>query len=468
MTRLLIPALTAVLFCSCTVGPNYRRPAIAVPGAYRGPAGQSAGTQDASSFGDLRWMEVFQDAELQRLLKTALDRNYDIRIAAARVEQAAANVGIVRADQFPNAGTDAAYNRTKSSGAAVPFLPGFSGVTNTIASVTPSVSWAIDFWGQYRRASESARAQLLASESAQQAVRASLVAAVANAYFQLRELDLELSVTNRALETRRDSLRLTQIREQGGVASLVEVRQAESLVTTATATIPQIQQQIEQTENQINILLGNNPDAVVRGLPLDQQKIPQLPPGLPSALLARRPDIRRAEQTLIAANAQIGVARAAYFPNIVLSAYSGFQTASFGDIFTKGSWIWGLTPSLSLPLFTAGRIRSTVNLTEAQRTEAVLSYQQTIQQAFREVSDALIAFARSGEFRAQQETLTATYRDAARLSEIRYRGGVTTYLEVLDSERNVYSAELTLARARLNELASVVQLYNALGGGWQQ
>jgi outer membrane protein, multidrug efflux system len=456
------------LCCSCTVGPNYRRPVVSVPDSYRGPAGQNPAAPTATSLGDARWQEVFQDSELQNLLKTALDRNYDVRIAASRIEQAAANVGIVRSDQFPQAGADAGFSRTKSSGAAVTFIPGFNGVTNSITSVTPSVSWALDFWGRYRRATEAARAQLLASESAQEAVRASLVAAVASAYYQLRELDLELDITNRALATRRDSLRLTQIREQGGVASMVEVRQAESLVTTATASIPQIQQQIEQTENQISTLLGDNPETIARGLPLDQQQIPSIPAGLPSTLLGRRPDIRRAEQTLVAANAQIGVARAAYFPNVVLSGYSGFQTATLGDFFTSRTWIWGLTPSLNLPLFTAGRIRSTVALSEAQRQEAVLTYQQTIQQAFRDVSDALIGFARTTEFRVQQETLVATYRDAARLSETRYRGGVTTYLEVLDSERNVYSAELTLARARLNELASVVQLYNALGGGWQQ
>ncbi|MGH9633093.1 MAG: efflux transporter outer membrane subunit [Bryobacteraceae bacterium] len=340
-------------------------------------------------------------------------------------------------------------------------------VTLGIANISPSVSWALDFWGQYRRATEAARAQLLASSSAQQAVRASLVAAVATAYFRLRELDLELEITNRTLSTRRDSLRLTQIREEGGVASQLEVRQAESLVTTAIATIPQILQQIEQTENQISTLLGNNPEAIPRGLPLNQQKIPALPAGLPSRLLERRPDIREAEQTLIAANAQIGVARAAYFPNIVFSSYTGFQSATLDNLFSKPSWIWGLTPTLNLPIFTAGRIRSTVTFTEAQRQEAVLTYQQTIQQAFQDISDALVAFARTTEFRIQQEALTATYRDAARLSEIRYRGGVTTYLEVLDSERNVYAAELTLARAQLNELTSLVQLYNALGGGWQ-
>jgi multidrug efflux system outer membrane protein len=449
------------------MGPNYRRPVVSVPDAFRTPDVQPAPAAGTISLGDLRWSEVFADTELQQLLRTALENNYDLRIATTRIEQAAANVGIVRADQLPEVGANVGLSRTKSAGAAVPFLPGFTGVTNTIVSLTPSVSWALDFWGQYRRATEAARANILASEAGREAVRVSIIAAVASAYFQLRELDLELEITERTLATRRDSLRLTQIREQGGVASLVEVRQAESLVTTATATIPQIQQQIEQTENLISTLLGENPGPVRRGLPLDSQTIPSTPIGIPSVLLTRRPDIRVAEQSLVAANAQIGVARAAYFPNVVLTAYSGLQTRGLDDVFAKRSWVWGLTPSLNLPVFTAGRIRSAVALSEAQREEAVLVYRQTILQAFRDVSDALIALSRTREFRLQQEALTATYRDAARLSDVRYRGGVTTYLEVLDSERNVYAAELNLARAQLNELTAAVQLYSALGGGWQ-
>lgn len=465
MKTIAVPAFFA-LFCGCTVGPNYRRPQIAVPDTFRVAASQQPPT-DPASLGDLRWWDVFQDPELQPLLKAALANNYDLRIAAARVEQARANVGIVRADQLPEVGAGAGFSRTKSSGAAVPFLSNFSGVTNTLINVTPSVSWALDFWGQYRRASEAARANFLATEAGQEAVRVSIVAGVAAAYFQLLELDLELAITERTLATRRASLQLTRIREQGGVASLLEVRQAESLIATATAIIPQIQQQIEQTENLIATLLGENPRTIARGLPLDQQKIPATPPGVPSTLLTRRPDIRGAEQTLIAANAGIGVARAAYFPNVALTAYSGLQTRNLGDFVQKASWIWGLTPSLSVPIFTAGRIRSTVAFTEAQRDEAVLVYRQTIQQAFRDTSDALIATARTAEYRAQQETLTGTYRDAARLATVRYQGGVTTYLEVLDSERNVYAAELNLARALLGQLTAAVQLYSALGGGWQ-
>lgn len=464
---LAIVAISIVCAGGCKVGPNYRRPPVAVPDVYRSPLPPSSATVSPPSMGDLRWPEVFGDLELQRLIGTALDNNFDVRIAARRIEQAAANVGIVRSDQYPQAELTAEFSRTRSSGAAVPFIAGFRGFTNTIIGVVPALSWTLDFWGQYRRATEAARAELLASQAAEEAVRSSVVAAVATAYFRLLELDEELEITNRTLKTRRDSLRLTRIREKGGVASMLDVRQAESLVATAEAAFPQLRQQIEETENLISTLLGENPHPVRRGLALDQQTIPPTPAGLPSSLLVRRPDIRAAEQTLVAANAQIGAARAAYFPSVSISGYTGFQAAELGNAFSSNSWVWGLTPFLNLPIFTAGRIGSTVELTEALRAEAVLVYQQTIQQAFRDVSDALFALTRVTEFRMRQQALTIIYRDAARLSELRYRGGVTTYLEVLDSERNVYTAELNLAQARLNELTALVQLYSALGGGWQ-
>lgn len=453
--------------CGCKVGPDYRRPQVQIPDVFRSPSAQQQAPADETQLGDLRWWEVFNDPELRRLLNVALENNYDVRIAAERIAQAEANVGIVRADRFPQVNLGVEYSRTKSSGAAVPFIPDFNGITNTIFSVTPTVSWALDFWGRFRRASEAARAELLASRAGRDAVRTSLVAAVAGAYFQLLELDMELQITRRTLDTRLDSLRLTRIREQGGVASMLEVRQAESLVVSARAALPQVLQQIEQTENLISTLIGENPQPVRRGLPLEQQSVPQAPPGLPSSLLTRRPDIRAAEQTLVAANALIGVARAAYFPNVTLNAFTGIQTATLEDGLSGRSWVWGLIPVLDQPVFTGGRLRSTVELSEARMREALLAYQKTIQLAFQDVSDALFALTRSRQFRAQQQELTSVYRDAARLSHIRYRGGVTAYLEVLDSERNVYQAELNLAQARLNELIATVQLYSALGGGWQ-
>jgi multidrug efflux system outer membrane protein len=300
-------------------------------------------------------------------------------------------------------------------------------------------------------------------------VIASVVAQVATAYFQIRELDSELEITRRALSTREASLSLTQVRESGGVASMVDVYQAESLVVSARASIPQILQQIEQLEDLISVLLGENPRSVTRQTgAFNGNEIPVIPPGLPSSLLDRRPDIREAEQTLMAANAQIGVARATLFPNVALTAYGGVESAALRNLFNTASRIWGVSPGVTAPIFAGGRLRAGVRIAESQQRAAAFSYSATIQQAFREVSDALFAHQRTTEFRREQEALVTTYANAAQLSETRYRGGVTTYLEVLDSERNVYGAEITLARARLNEVSSVIQLYLALGGGWQE
>ena len=466
MRHIVLILILAAWFGACKAGPNYRRPAVPLPGEFRSPTTPPPLPPDASTFGDLRWWEVFQDPELQLLLSKALDNNYDIRGAAARVEQAAANVGVVRADQFPQAVVSAEFSRTKRSGAAVPFIPGFAGITNTVFGVTPAVSWALDFWGQFRRATEAAKAGLLATEAGREAVRASIVTAVAIAYFQLRELDLELEITNRTLETRRDSLRLTRLRQEEEWCQC----------STYGNRKPCYDGDGDNPTAQAADRADGKPHQHVAGRsPTGNQARPSTRPadnprasGLPSSLLARRPDVRAAEQVLVAANARIGVARAAYFPNITIDAFTGLQTADIEDTFTKRSWVWGFIPSLTVPLFTGGRIRSAVELSEAQRQEAIVAYQQTIQQAVREVSDALFALTRIREFRLEQEALTAIYRDAARLSNIRYRGGVTTYLEVLDSERNVYAAELNLAQARLNELTAMIQLYSALGGGWQQ
>ena len=316
---------------------------------------------------------------------------------------------------------------------------------------------------------EASRANLLASEWAQKEVMSTLVASVASDYFVLRQLDLELEISKRTLASRQESLRLTTILADHGSTSLLDVRQAEQLVFTAAAEIPSLEQQIEQEENLISILLGNNPDSVPRGKPLtEQMRPPDVPAGLPSSLLERRPDIRQAEQQLIAANAEIGVAKAAYFPQISLSGSAGFQSVALTNLFSGPAATWNIGSSLTQPIFTAGRLRSNVRLTEAQQQASLLSYQQTIQGAFRSVSDALIAYRKTREFRTQEELLFQSAQDAARLSHMRYTGGVTGYLEVLTNETNAFSAELGLVQAQLNELLALVQLYEALGGGWQQ
>jgi multidrug efflux system outer membrane protein len=407
---------------------------------------------------------VFQDKQLQDLIHTALQQNYDVRVAAARILEARAQVGITRADQLPtiSAGAQAVNERNPR----VKLYPQYETSSN---QVDLSLAWELDFWGKYRRATESARANLLATEWARKEVINTLVSDIAAAYFQLRELDLELEISRRTLASRKNSLQLTQTLANGGATSMLDVRQAEQLVFTAAETIPDLERQIEQQENFISTLLGNNPGPIARGMKLTEQPhAPDVPAGLPSSLLERRPDIREAEAQLIAANAQIGVAKADYFPQINLTATGGYQSSALTSLFTGPAGLWSFGGSLVQPLFEGGRIRSNVRFTEARQQEAALVYQQTIQQAFRGVSDALVGYSKDREFREQQEQLTFSAQDAARLSETRYRGGATSYLEVLTNETNYFDAELGLAQAQLNELVALVRIYRNLGGGWQE
>jgi outer membrane protein, multidrug efflux system len=477
----------------CTVGPDYTRPKIAVPGGYRAPApdtgasakspqpadgpapapaaqqpGVSADGQPPQaappSFGDQKWWEVFQDPQLQQLIRTALQQNYDVRIAATRILEAQALLGITRADQLPtvNAGASGTNNRFPEQKLA----PAYE---DSATSVNASVFWALDFWGKYRRATEAARATLLATEWAHRAVISTLVSSVAASYFQLRSDDLQLEIARRTLESRRESLALTRKLQEGGVGTLLDVRQAEQLVAIAAESIPELERRIHQQENFISTLLGNNPGPIDRGMALTEQPLlPEVPAGIPARLLERRPDIRAVEAQLIAANARIGVAKAAYFPDITLTAFGGFRSAALSSLFTGGAGFWSLGANLVQPIFTGGRTRSGVRLSEARKEEMVLTYQQTIQQAFLGVSDALVGYQKTRQFRQHQEELLAAARDAARLSDERYRGGAASYLEFLTNETNAFNAELGLTEARLNELVSLVDIYRNLGGGWDQ
>jgi multidrug efflux system outer membrane protein len=456
--------LLAFSVSGCTVGPNYKRPNVDVPSTYRGsPAGDAPG--DATpGLGDEKWWTVFQDEELQNLIRVALQQNYDLRIAATRVLQAQAQLGITRADQFPNLSGGANLESTRQAATTL-----FHGFEETTGQISLSASWELDFWGKYRRATEAARANLVASEWGRRAVVNTVISNVATAYFALRSLDLQLEISKQTLASRQESLKLEQELEQNGSTSLVDVRQSEQLVYTASETIPNVEKQIQQEENLINILLGRNPGPVDRGRKLvDEPHPPSIPPGLPSALLERRPDIQQQEQLLVAANAEIGVAKAAFYPDISLTGTGGFQSLALAKLFTGPSSFWTVGPTLTVPIFTAGKIRSNVKLTEAQQQQALLTYQQTIQQAFRDVSDSLIAYQKNREFREQQALLTSSAKDSADLAEIRYRAGVTSYLEVLTNDTNYFAAQLNLAQAQQNELTALVQVYNALGGGWVQ
>lgn len=468
------------LWSGCAVGPNYKRPPVDVPGMYRGTSTETAATpeaaapgqvaanhspqQETASLGDEKWFDVFQDPELQSLIRTALKNNYDVRIAATRVLEAQAQLGITRADQYPSLSVGGADADQRSP--AIGPIPSYE---VSLGQVTASAAWNLDFWGRYRRATEAARANLLANEWAQKQVMATLVANVAASYFQLRQLDLELEISKRTLGSRSDSLKLTNTLEQDGLSSLLDVRQSEQLVYTAAEEVPDFERQIAQQENALSILLGRNPGDIPRGLKLTEQPhSPEVPAGLPSSLLERRPDIREAEQNLISANAQIGVARSAYFPQISLTGSAGFETPALTALFTGPAGLWNFGASLTQPIFEGGRIKSNVRLTQAQREQYLLSYQQTIQGAFRDVSDALVAYRKDREFRVQQEQLWKSAQDAARLSEVRFKAGTTDYLEVLTNKTNSFTAELGLAQAQGNELIALVQLYQSLGGGWQQ
>ena len=469
MRKRILLVVSAVLSAGCMVGPNYHRPSIPVPPTFRAP--EPLRPDEAVSIADLKWFEVFKDERLQELICAALERNYDLRIAAARVEQAQARLGVTQSNQYPNFGTAGAVeiNRLSRDGATpVPaqLLP--SQNRNFGTAGLQLLSFEIDIWGRLRRATEAARANLLSAEETRKAVVTTLVSDVAMAYLSLRESDYVLDIARRTLKTREASLALVQSRKVGGVSTLLDQRQAEQLVYTAAQSIPTIQKQIEQTENQISLLVGEDPGEIIRGRSLtDQNFPPEVPPGLPSALLQRRPDIHAAEQDLIAANALIGVARAAYFPQLSLSGLLGGASTQLTSLFSAASSSWNLTPQLTQPLFTAGGISSRVRFSEAQRSEAVVRYEKTIQTAFREVSDALVAHQRIRESRAQQELLVKSLEDRLRLAYLRYRGGVDTQLNALDADRDLFQAEQDLAQLRLQEMLAVVQLYKALGGGWQ-
>jgi outer membrane protein, multidrug efflux system len=418
----------------------------------------------SETLGDEKWWDVFQDPVLQQLIRTAIEQNYDLRIAASRVLQAQAQVGITRANQFPtvSAGAEAFSERNPKISSAFPSYEANAG------EVDLAVVWNLDFWGKYRRQTEAARASLLASRWGQHAVLATVVSSVASDYFTLRELDLALDVSKKTLAARQDSLRLTSVLAKHGSASALDLRQSEQLVYTAAETIPDLERQIALQENSLSILLGRNPGPIPRGRPLTEQpNPPAIPVGLPSELLERRPDIREAEANLVAANAEIGVAKAAFFPSISLTGTAGYESFALNNLFTHSQRMWNGAASLTQPVFAGGALRAGKRLAEAQEQEMLLTYQQTIMNAFEQVSNSLIAYQKGREFREQQELLTTAAEDADRLSKILYEHGGASYLQVLISENNDLAAQLNLAQAELNERLALIQIYNALGGGWQ-
>ena len=450
----------SVLGTGCALGPKYKRPQVETPGSFRGEVRASEAAPE--SLGDADWWSVFRDRELQELIRTALKENPGVRIAAARVAQAQAQAGIARADQFPSLGASGAAGRQQVPGQV--FFPGY--VTNT-SQLGLTALWQLDFWGRYRKSAEAARAELVTTEWGRKAVIATLVANVAAAYFDLRELDMELELSERTLAARRESLELNRTLEKGGNIPLMDVHQAEILVEQAAKRVPDLEKRIQQQENLLSVLLGRNPGSVARGGRITEQSMPPaVPAGLPSSLLERRPDLQQAEWRLIAASARIGAAKAAWFPQISLTGNGGYQAYSMTGLFD--SKVYAVGAGMTAPIFDFGRIRSGVRLTEAQKEELAATYRQAVQEAFREVSDALVAVGKNREYRERQQALQTAASRAAGLADMRYKGGATSYLEVLQSQTDSFDAEIGLAQAELNERLTIVQLYNALGGGWQQ
>lgn len=465
--RTCLPLLLLLLLCGCAVGPDYQRPPYPVPENFRG-AGPGIPSQPAdTSFGDLQWFAVFKDPKLQELIQIALADNYDVQIAAQRVLAAREQITIRRSFLFPNLSAGGQLESIRTS------TRGFSVLTpqqeRQAGLVYGDLSWELDFFGRLRRATEAAQAEFFAAAENRKFVIQTLVTDLARAYFELLALDQQLEISERTVKVREESLKLVQARFDYGWDSQTPVLMTENLLYGARAVVPELQRAIEQKENQISALLGRNPGGIKRGKPLLKQDLTvSVPPGLPSALLERRPDIRFAEEQLVAANARIGEAKALLFPNIRLTGVAGWESAALKTLFTAHASFWDLlSPSIVQPIFTAGRLRAGVRVSEAEQQAALLTYKKSIQQAFREVSDALVAVRRLREVRLEAEKQVQALTKQTELANKRYFGGVTPYLEVLDSDRQLFEAQLRLTQVQAEELLSVIALYRALGGGWQ-
>jgi multidrug efflux system outer membrane protein len=452
-------AMLAVALSGCVLGPDYKRPAVAAPQAFRFEI------KSSRDMANTAWWEQFQDPALNQLITIALAENKDVKIAAARIEQFLGQYASTRSLLFPQVGASLNGQRQRLPESTRQFSPGIGSVIeNYDASL--SVNWEIDVFGRRRRETEAARANLLASEEGRRATILTLVSSVASSYIALRELHRQLEIAHETARSRGGSLQVFRDRFEGGTVSELELAQSQSEYEASLVTIPQIETQIGQAEDALSVLLGRNPGPIVGGRALAALTLPPVPAGLPSELLERRPDLRQAEQNLVAANALIGAARAAYFPTISLTGLFGSVSTAFSDLFSGPAKAWSYGVGASVPLFTAGGIAGSVQTAEASQREALLRYQQAIQTAFREVSDSLIAHTKSREQLAFQERQVATLRNYLELARLRYDNGYTSYIEVLDAERNLFNAEVAYSQTQGTVYVSLVNLYKAMGGGW--
>jgi multidrug efflux system outer membrane protein len=466
-----LATLLALMAAGCALGPAYKRPLVATPPTYRGATTSEATTAPVSpSLGDQQWPAIFEDAALQSLVKEALQNNLDLRIACQHILEAQAVLGITHSQELPSINAGASYSALQVPSSLAGNKADGSPAKSfyNAGGFSASAAWNLDFWGLYRRQTEAARAELLATEWAQRATRSTLIEELAQAYFELRSLDTQLQITKNTIRARQDSLSLTQTLENYGAGSLADTRQAEELLHQAQANLPDLRRQIAVQENAISLLLGHNPEGIERGLPVDRQPHPpEVPPGVPSELLERRPDIQQAEARLIAANARIGVAKAQFFPQISLTSLGGSASNQLKTIFAGANAYWYAASSLSQPVFDGGRIRNNYRLSQAQEQEMVLTYRRTVLNALKEVANSLVTYEETREFRKEQEALVVSATDAVRLARLRYAGGNTSYLEVLTTDTSLYDAQLRLSQIQQQEAASLVQLYAALGGGWR-
>ena len=449
---MLLPIL--LLAGGCTVGPDYVRPEIDTPANYRIDAGDSADVANT------RWWSQFNDPKLDELIEIALRNNKDLRIAAERVLEFAARVDISRAGLYPQLGYEGSGGRSKSRS------PGGTSFTENSFLASLNVGWELDVWGRIQRATEAERALLLAAEEGRRTVILTLVSSVATAYVNLLNLDYQLQITNKTVQSRQESLRLFELQFQGGVVSELEVAQVRSELELARTRIPQIERETALLENSLSVLLGQNPGPISRGQRFDDLALPSVPFGLPSDLIDRRPDIRAAEQQLIAANALIGVAKAQYFPRISLTGLFGYTSTDLSDLLQSSSDNWGYGGGLLGPIFDGGRIEADIRATEAEQRQALIDYQLTVQTAFREVDDALISNRKAREIVISQQRQLDALRDYARYARLRFDEGQVSYIEVLDAERRLFDSELSDAVSRADVYVTLVNVYKAMGGGW--